>query len=272
MAQMKIGPRPAGSSADRATGDYILAQLKQTGWQTETQEFRYQNIPVRNIIGRQGVGRKPLIVVGAHYDTRPRADQDKQNPYAPMPGANDGASGVAVLLELARTLDVSKLPNEVWLAFLDAEDNGDLTTCDLLNAGKTSDASAAACDKTVWPFSVGADYIARHLTVKPKAVVILDMIGDKNQNIYYEENSDKGIEQQIWAVASRLGYNKEFIPEYKWSLDDDHTPFLQRGIRAVDVIDFDYPYWHTTQDTADKVSAASLERVGRVMQVWLEEQ
>jgi Zn-dependent M28 family amino/carboxypeptidase len=270
MAQMKIGPRPAGSPGDRATGDYILAQLKQAGRQTETQEFRYQNIPVRNIIAEQAVGRGPVIIVGAHYDSRPRADQDKQNPYAPMPGANDGASGVAVLLELARTLDVSKLHNEVWLAFLDAEDNGDLTTCDLINAGK-SPTPTAPCDKTVWPFSVGATYLAEHLTTKPYAVIILDMIGDADQNIYYEQNSDKAFQQQLWAIAARLGYAKQFIPRFKWSLEDDHTPFLQRGIRAVDVIDFDYPYWHTTQDTADKVSAASLERVGQVMETWLEE-
>ncbi len=76
--------------------------------------------------------------------------------------------------------------------------------------------------------------------------------------------------EELWAIAARLGYSAQFIPQFKWSMDDDHTPFLRRGIRAVDVIDFDYPYWHTVQDTADKVSPDSLERVGRVMKTWLE--
>ncbi len=270
IGQMNIGPRPAGSSGDRKTGDFILEQLTQSGWATETQEFKYQGIPIRNIIGKLGAGRGPLIVVGAHYDTRPRADQDKQNPFAPMPGANDGASGVAVLLELARTIDPAKLHNEIWLAFLDAEDNGNLDTCTLINAGKIPSNWTPNCDKTVWPFSVGASYLAQHLSERPSAVIILDMIGDANQNIYYERNSDPGLMQQIWDIAARLGFSQEFIPKYKWAMEDDHTPFLAQGLRAVDIIDFDYPYWHTTQDTADKVSAASLGRVGRVMQIWLE--
>ncbi len=120
--------------------------------------------------------------------------------------------------------------------------------------------------------SVGADYVAANLKRKPEAVVIVDMIGDADQNIYYEHNSDAELQEQLWAIAVSLGYTREFIPEYKWSMRDDHAPFLQRGIRAIDIIDFDYPYWHTTQDTADKVSADSLERVGRVLQTWLENQ
>ena len=264
LAQMRIGVRPAGSAAARATGDYIIAQLRESKWTTETQEFLYRDVPVRNVIGKIAGGRGPIIMLGAHYDTRPRADQDKTNPTQPILGANDGASGVAVLLELARTLDASKLKNEVWLAFFDAEDNGNLTSCDLL--------PTQSCDKTQWNWSVGAEYVAANLKTKPAAVVIVDMIGDADQNIYYEHNSDKELQEQIWGVAAKLGFTRQFVPEYKWSMSDDHTPFLQRGIRAVDMIDFDYPYWHTTQDTADKVSAASLERVGRVLQTWLENQ
>jgi glutaminyl-peptide cyclotransferase len=264
LAQMNIGVRPAGSAADRATGDYILAQLKEPRWKTETQVFNYRNVPVRNVIAKAAEGRGPVIIIGAHYDTRPRADQDKTNPTLPILGANDGASGVAVLLELARALDTAKLKNEVWLAFFDAEDNGDLSTCDLIPAPN--------CDKTPWTWSIGATYVAEHLSSQPAAVIVIDMIGDADQNIYYEHNSDKELQQQIWGIAAKLGYTRQFVPEYKWSMSDDHTPFLQRGIRAVDMIDFDYPYWHTTQDTADKVSAESLERVGRVLQTWLENQ
>jgi len=122
-AQMSIGARPAGSAANRATGDLILAQLEQARWKTETQEFVFRDTPIRNIVAKIGA-KGPLIIIGAHYDTRPRADQDKNDPTAPVPGANDGASGVAVLLELARVLDVARLKNQVWLVFFDAEDNG----------------------------------------------------------------------------------------------------------------------------------------------------
>jgi hypothetical protein len=113
--------------------------------------------------------------------------------------------------------------------------------------------------------------MAQNLTIKPEAVVIVDMIGDVDQNIYFEQFSDAQLQRQLWSIAARLGYANQFVAEYKWAMEDDHTPFLQRGIRAIDIIDFDYPYWHTTEDTADKVSAASLERVGRVLQVWLQE-
>jgi hypothetical protein len=261
IAQMNLGARPTGSTANRATGDYILARLIESGWRTETQEFAYRGVAVRNIIGKRAQGRGAPILIGAHYDTRPRADQDKTNPNAPVPGANDGASGVAVLLELARVLDEAKLKNEVWLVFFDAEDNGELNACALV---------PAPCDTTPWTWSVGAEYFAAHLRAQPHAVVIVDMIGDADQNIYYERTSDPALQDELWKIAARLGYTRQFIAEPKWALWDDHTPFLARNIRAAVLIDFDYPYWHTTQDTLDKVSGASLERVGRVLQVWLE--
>lgn len=265
-AQMDFGARPAGSIALRQTGDYIIEQLKQNGWQVETQEFDYRGIPIRNITGKFGAG--DLIILGTHYDTRPRADQDKQNPNAPVPGANDGASGVAVLLELARALDKAKLKNEIWLAFFDAEDNGGLNACDLRVAPQQD--PTALCDTNEWDWSIGAQHVAENLPTTPQAVIVVDMIGDADQNIYYERNSDAQLQETLWQIADKLGYRQWFIPEFKWSMSDDHTPFLQKGIRAVDLIDFDYPSWHTTQDTADKVSAASLERVGRVLETWVE--
>ncbi|MEW5719297.1 MAG: M28 family peptidase, partial [Chloroflexota bacterium] len=157
--------------------------------------------------------------------------------------------------------DISKLKNEVWLVFFDAEDNGDLSGCVV---------APPPCENAPWHWSVGAEYFAGKLTAKPEFVVVVDMIGDADQNIYYEQNSDKQLQQQLWDIAARLGFDKQFIAQPKWSMSDDHTPFLQRGIRAIDIIDFDYPYWHTTQDTADKVSGDSLERVGKVLQTWLE--
>lgn len=265
---MDFGFRPTGSQAIRATGDYILQELEKSGWETETQEFEFRGIPIRNVIAKYGAGQGPLLILGAHYDTRPRASADQQNPDAPVAGANDGASGVAVLLELARTLDKSKLKNEIWLAFFDAEDNGDLTACDLRIVEMQLE--TPSCDKRPWTWSVGATRVAENLTTTPEAVIVVDMIGDADQNIYYEQNSDKALQEELWQIADQLGYRQWFIPEFRWSITDDHTPFLQRKIRAIDIIDFDYPPWHTDGDTADKVSGDSLERVGRVLETYLE--
>jgi glutaminyl-peptide cyclotransferase len=249
QAQMAIGPRPAGSEGGRKAGDYIAAELQKEGWQVEEQEFVYRGVKGRNIVGKAGGG--PVALIGAHYDTRRLADNDP-NPELrtdPVPGANDGASGVAILLELARTLDKDRLQNEVWLTFFDAEDNGRLDG---------------------WDFIAGSTEMAERLSVKPEMVVIVDMVGDRDQQIYKEQNSTPALVEEIWSIATRLGYDQYFLPSAKWSMVDDHTPFLQKGIAAVDLIDFDYPYWHTTQDTADKVAPESLERVGRVLQVLLE--
>lgn len=252
-AQCDLGFRPTGSEAGWATGDYIISYLKEQGWAVETEEFTYRNTPVRNIIGRSSTGwdhgmeERPAIMLGAHYDTRRSADME--NPSVPVMGANDGASGVAVLLELARTLERDELQNEVWLAFFDAEDNGRLDG---------------------WEWCVGSSYMAAHLQVLPEAVVVVDMVGDADQQLYLERNSHPEVQMPLWEIAATLGYTDTFFSEYRHAMLDDHIPFAQRGIPAVDIIDFDYPYWHTTEDTPDKVSAESLERVGRVLEVWLE--
>ncbi len=100
-------------------------------------------------------------------------------------------------------------------------------------------------------------------------MVLVDMIGDADQNIFWEANSDPELLQEIWDVAAQLGYRQYFVPQYRWGLSDDHIPFLKQGIPAVDIIDFDYPHWHTTQDTCDQITPASLERVGEILQEWL---
>ena len=246
-AQCDIGFRPTGSEAGWATGEYIIDVLEAQGWAVETQTFTYRETPVRNIIGRAGEGDS-IVLLGAHYDTRRQADEE--DPSVPVMGANDGASGVAVLLELARTLDLEAVGQEVWLAFFDAEDNGYLDG---------------------WEWCVGSAYMAANLEVEPDQVVVVDMIGDADQNIYYEHQSDPDLQEELWAIAADLGYSEWFVPRYRHSILDDHVPFARRGITAVDIIDFDYPYWHTTEDTRDKVSPDSLERVGRVVEVWLED-
>jgi len=153
---------------------------------------------------------------------------------------------VAVLLELARTLPEETQP--VWLVFFDAEDNGNIEG---------------------WDWILGSRAFAEEIPIEPRAVVIVDMIGDADLNIYLEKNSNIAIRTEIWSTAEALGYGDKFINEEKFSMLDDHTPFLEAGIPAVDIIDFDYPYWHTTQDTPDKVSAESLHAVGDTLYNWI---
>jgi glutaminyl-peptide cyclotransferase len=246
LDQCEMGPRPAGSPQGWALGDYIIQHLQSYDWSVSTQEFTYKDVQLRNIIGSKGTG--PLLLLGAHYDTRPIADKDTGKPQQPIIGANDGASGVAILLEMARILDECDLNWQVRLTFFDAEDRGRVDE---------------------WPYALGAEYMANHLTERPQYMILVDMVGDLHQDIYWETNSDPELLQEIWDVASQLGYDDYFIPEPRWGVTDDHTPFIKLGIPAVDLIDFDYPYWHTTDDTCDKIGPASLERVGRVIQKWL---
>ncbi len=246
-SQMALGPRVTGTLAIRQLGDQILSLLQATGWATKTQEFAYRDTPVRNVWGTKGSG--PIVrIVGAHYDTRRRADQDAEDTTAGVPGANDGASGVAVLLELARVLE-PRVGEQVWLVFFDAEDNGELDN---------------------WDWIVGSRAFVSAMEIVPASVVVIDMVGDKNQEIFFDRNSDVALSQRLWSIASSLGYEEQFRAQPKYAMEDDHTPFRERGWSAIDIIDFDYPSWHTRQDTLDKISAASLEHVGRVLQTWLE--
>jgi len=248
-AQMDMGPRIMNSPAHVKVVDWILASLKSAGWTAEIREATKDDVKIRNIVGRRGQG-SPWIILGAHYDSRLLADQDRDpvKRTLPVPGANDGASGVAVLLELARTLP-KDLNKRVELLFIDAEDNGDIPG---------------------WEWIMGSEAFAAQLKGKPDAVVIVDMIGDADLNIYREGYSNRKLTDEIWQTAARLKF-PQFINEPKYQMEDDHIPFLERGIAAVDIIDFDYPYWHTAADTLDKVSAESLRAVGETLLVWLAE-
>lgn len=249
IQQCDLGYRIPGSEAHQRTGDLIVETLQSLRWNVEEQKFIYQGLTVRNILAWQGSG--PAILLGAHYDTRPRADRESSR--QPVLGANDGASGVAVLLELARTLDTARTGHTVYLAFFDAEDSGDLNG---------------------WPWIVGSTYMASHWGNRGEpplsAAIIIDMVGDIDLNIYLERNSDPVLSSTLWDTAAELGLDEVFIPEYRYAILDDHIPFAQRDVPAVDVIDFDYPYWHTTHDTPDKVSPDSLFAVGRTLETWLE--
>ncbi len=246
LYQTSLGARTPGSQAHAETRAWILQTLKRAGWQAESQSVQMMGHDLYNLVGKRGSGR-PWVIFGAHYDSRLVADQTPGGSDQPVPGANDGASGVAVLLELARTLP-EDLPGEVWLVFFDGEDNGDLPG---------------------WDWILGSRAFAQSLSAQPDAVVVVDMIGDADLNVYLEENSERKLRTQIWETAAKLGYDQYIIPQHKYTMLDDHLPFRQRGIPAVDLIDFDYPYWHTTADTADKVSAHSLQVIGDTLTHWL---
>ncbi len=256
LTQVDFGPRLPASAAHAQTIEWIKSSLTSAGWQVEVQESAIQGQTAYNIVARYGAG-EPLLLIGAHYDTRIYADRDPDpvQRTQPVPGANDGASGVGVLMELGRVLPMrmgllQEQPGQVWLVFFDAEDNGRIPG---------------------WEWIMGSTAFVERLTVNPDATVIVDMIGDADLNIYWEKNSDPDLSAEIWQIADQLGYGKYFIPEYRYSITDDHIPFLNAGLPAVDIIDFDYPYWHTVADTPDKVSAASLQVVGDTLVAWIEQ-
>ena len=253
--QLDFGPRITGTEPHKAMGDWVIRGLSEGGWEVFIQPFEpLETVEARNILAVSGSG--PEVIIGAHYDSRilADADPDSANHSKPVPGGNDGASGVAVLMELARSLNVAASGKTICLVFFDAEDNGRIPG---------------------WDWILGSRFFVSRLDGLPKCsnpefVVIVDMIGDADQQVYREKNSTQFIVDAIWSTAAELGYSEWIINEPRFAMLDDHTPFLEANIPAVDMIDFDYPYWHTVEDTLDKVSAESLARIGRTLEVWLE--
>jgi len=248
--QAAFGPRTPGSDAHAKVLEWMRTELSTAGWDLRVQSAEMLGHPIQNVIAFRG-DAPPKIIIGAHYDSRMFADHDPDplKQLEPVLGANDGASGVAVLLELARVLPDNTV--SIWLVFFDGEDNGRIEG---------------------WDWILGSRAFVDALETHPDAVVVVDMIGDANQNVYIERNSNTELVEEIWGIAGELGYADRIIPTSKYSMLDDHTPFLEAGIPAVDMIDFDYPYWHTTADTPDKVSAESLEAIGHTLQEWITRQ
>lgn len=257
--QLAFGPRITGTEPSVQMGDWLIQALQALGWTVAEQPYTVADgVAARNIIAYKANETEdaPIAILGAHYDTRMIADEDP-NPdlrFQPVPGANDGASGVAVLLELARSLDVAETGHTVCLAFFDAEDNGRIPE---------------------WDWILGSSYFVANRSdvpacADPRFALIVDMIGDADQQVYVERNGTPGLSAALWQQAADLGYGDTIINQPGYAMLDDHTPFLRAGIPAADMIDFDYPHWHTTDDTLDKVSAESLERIGRTVESWME--
>jgi Zn-dependent M28 family amino/carboxypeptidase len=249
--QVGFGPRPAGSAAIAQTRQYILSELKAAGiaaredaWDAPTPVgmIRMVNI-IATIPGR----RPDRIALATHYDT-------KRESRFRFVGASDAASSTAAVLELGRVMKGRQNDYTIELIFFDGEE--------------------AVIE---W---VGNDntYGSRHYVQTAtrngtlstlKALVLLDMIGDRNLNIRRESSSTRWLNDVIWASARKLGYTREFVDEEFAIGGDDHFPFLAAGVPAVDIIDFDYPAWHTAQDDLDHVSARSLQVVGDVvLEAW----
>ena len=245
--QIEFGPRIPGSDSSNAVKELIKSELESTGWLVENQNFIFDHVNLTNIIAKSS-NSPPKIIIGSHYDTRVFSDNETSlsQKKIPVPGANDGASGTAVLLELGKILTKEDL--DIWFVFFDAEDQGNLEN---------------------WEWSIGAQYFVNQLDSVPEYVIIIDMIGDANLEIYKEKNSTTSLVESIWYEAEKLGYKSFFIQDYKYSIIDDHLPFINKGIPTCLIIDLDYPYWHTTKDKLDKVSANSLEIIGDVLISWL---
>lgn len=245
--QLEFGPRIPGSASSDAMRDFIKKELELSGWIVENQNFIFDQENLTNVIAKSS-NSPPKIIIGTHYDTRALSDNELSQSLkqTPVPGANDGASGTAVLLELGRTLSREEL--DIWFVFFDAEDQGNIKN---------------------WEWSIGAQYFVNQLNFSPEYVIIIDMIGDANLEIYKENNSTSSLVESVWYEAEKLGYQSYFIQDYKYSIIDDHLPFINKGIPTCLIIDLDYPYWHTTKDKLDKVSGKSLEIIGDVLVSWL---
>jgi glutaminyl-peptide cyclotransferase len=264
--QCEFGPRPPGTAAHEKTADFLHATLKQYADQVFEQKFTHEDkqpsrrFTGRNVIGVFGKNRSRWILLMAHWDTRPTADQeiDPQKRRKPILGANDGASGCAVLLELARMFHEQNPQVGVIIAFVDGEDYGpgpDEMFLGSLELAKNW-RQVMQPVKGFHKFEYG---------------VLLDMVGDKDLQIYKEAFSNgkaPKIVEKVWGAAKDLGYDTYFKPRQPNTGDmiqDDHLPMLAAGIDCIDVIDFDYAPWHTLDDTLDKCSPESLKIVGDVV-------
>jgi glutaminyl-peptide cyclotransferase len=256
--QLDFGPRIPNTEGARRCGDWIIAQMRARADTVVVQSFTYttadgKTLALRNILARwrpQATGR---VLYVTHWDSRPVSDDDPDSAKRtqPMPGANDGGSGVALFVELADVLKRTPPNVGVDLLFVDGEDYGTFEP-------KEQDVL------------IGSKYFATHLPspdYRPLYGVLFDMIGQRDLQIYEEGNSVQRapeVVERVWQAASDMGYSDVFIPRSKYTISDDHVPLLDAGLRVIDVIDYDYPVHHTTHDTIDQLSARSLQIVGDV--------
>jgi len=264
--QLDFGARVPGTEAARKAGDWIVAQMRERADTVIEQKWNHvtakgDTLPLRNIFARFRPQATARILYVTHWDSRPVSDQaeDPAKRSLPVPGANDGASGVALFIALGDVLKKTPPTVGVDLLFVDGEDYGTFGPPDV-------------------DVLIGSTYFAANLPAgyQPLFGVLFDMIGDADLLIPQESNSvDRAPEvvSRVWDTAAKLGYQKYFPPRTGYAVTDDHIPLLDKGLRVIDVIDLDYlgppgsgkpNYHHTPDDTLDKVSAQSLKIVGDV--------
>lgn len=255
--QCAFGPRNPGSKGHRECAQYLQQTLAQFAGQVQVQNFLYQlpgtsqSLTGINIIAQFPSKNPRKVLLCAHWDTRPWADMDpdRKNHQTPLLGANDGASGVAVLLELAQHFKTNLPPYQIELVLFDAED-----------AGRYQNNQS---------WAIGSRAYARQLSQanRPDFGILLDLVGDADLGIYREVNSQLSaptLVDYVWKVALELGVT-EFKPDLRYEVYDDHLNLLEVGVPCIDIIDFDYPFWHTLEDTPANCSPESLEKVGKVV-------
>jgi len=246
---VEFGPRLPGSAASRKLQAFITQKLRESGWQVMEDPFTAQTpagrVNMKNLIGlKKGSGTSALAVSG-HYDT-------KRFPFR-FVGANDAGSSTGLLLELARALKDEPFSSDLYLIFFDGEEAfGEWSESDSLY-GSRHLASKWRNDGTL---------------ARLKALINVDMVGDRDLKIVKEMYSSETIQRLVWQVARDLGYGAYFDAQ-PYAVEDDHVPFLRNGVRAVNLIDFEYgpghSWWHTPEDTMDKLSPRSLEVTGRTV-------
>jgi Zn-dependent M28 family amino/carboxypeptidase len=257
-SQVDFGPRVPGSPAAKQAGDWIIRQMRARADTVIVQAFNYttadgKKLPLRNILARFRPKLLERVLYITHWDSRPISESaaTEAEKKMPVPGANDGASGVGMFVALGDVLKKTKPNVGVDLLFTDGEDYGQFgpPEVDVL---------------------IGAKYFATHLpsaNYKPLYGVLWDMIGDKDLRIPYEMYSFQQapeVVSRVWQTAADLGHGDVFVQESGGQIVDDHIPLLNAGLRVIDVIDLTYPPHHTPQDTMDKISAKSLATVGDV--------
>lgn len=260
MKQCAMGPRVPGTAAQLKCRDYLLAETKKYCEDVHTQQFDHiwskgdKRVTMWNVVGSQNwKDAKVRVVLTTHWDSRPYADQDpnESNRSKPILGANDGASGTAVLLELMRTFKEKAPDVGIMYVLTDGEDLG----------------------PGIEEMLLGADYFAKHQPdPKPDYAILIDMIGDKDLRVPMEQNSmgfAPKLMRALYAHAKTVGLDGAFPAENGQDIIDDHFPMNKAGLPTIDLIDFEYAPWHTVQDTADKCSAESLGKVGKLLETWL---
>jgi glutaminyl-peptide cyclotransferase len=244
---VSFGPRPPASDGIHRAQDYIRTQLRTSGCAVDQDDFHAQTpigeLPMENIVAKVPGTGQGIILLLTHYDTARKKD---------FVGAEDGGSSTGLMLEMARLLCAKKnQPNAVWIAFLDGEE---------------AQVEWTETDSVYGSRELAARLAVSHDLKRTRAVILADMIGQNGLEIAREKNSAEWLTDLVWNTAARLGYSSIFVSRAT-AISDDHEPFLRRGVPAVDIIDFDgfQPYWHTPQDTLDKVSPRSLAIVGQVI-------